>query len=614
MSEAVTTIVFADALPTEGAGLLVHYDHDEVSAARWETVDLRQVISSHEDTWLAEIDAWHRLVSEQGAALTRWWWLLPGSRMAAWYPVPLKPVIVAMAIVALGTDQPGQTVWVVGAPADTQEYIFEWAGRHDGMISVRRAPLLARAHRHAPAAGRLEEFRRQARELASVIRRAFAERRSSVPPAGAVVWSHTLDYRVMRRSGDHFFGRMLDDTSVQPAQGVLWYYQLTSSADRAVVAHQLAADGRRSTFDGALFHWSDLWFAARAARVIWRASRRVLAAAPPLVAGGLQSRAFARHFLERVARTMPLQELLTYRAIRRVLEVSGARVLMYPYEEKGLERAMLLAAADVTPPAQTIGFAHAAYSKGHRFVRRERAERQPRPSTLAVTGDAPRQWFENAGVPGDRLAVIGTPRFRARAAVNPPRRASLRALFIAGFPSELRMFASAAAQHPSLMGEAELLVRPYPYGWHEAREHAESRLRLSGVPFTIVTGDLGESIDAADVVLYASTSAGLEAILRGRIAIRLAVDDVVTADPLEASPAHERVVPTVRPLDLAAELSRLRSLSDDAWFDLARRQHEAAVSVYGAPREREIGRLLSGAAASAASVAAADRAPVRLGA
>ena len=590
MGSSTQSIILADSAPPDRSGCLVDYEFRPAAASRWQSLDLRAVIAANEDRWLAQIDAWHRELSELGAAQTRWWWLLPASRLAVWYPFPLKPVIAAIAIAELAGEHRSDAICLIGAPDETAVYLAEWCGQHNLIWDDRRAA----RQKAEPRPSAFARWIRQARTVASLMARALSSDRPPQLSAGTLVWSHTLDRDLMGRVGDHFFGRMFDDPALQPAAGVAWCYQVTNFSDCRAVRRELANAGRRAVLDGDYFRVSDLRFVARAGREIGRALKQLRAAAPPLKVGRLASTAATRRFLDQIEDAgAPVNELLIYRSMSRTLDATGARALIYPYEEKGLERALLMAATERSPPVTTTAFAHAAYSKGHRFVRRAAGERQPRPGRLAVTGEAARRWFEQAGVPSTGILVIGSPRFRPMTIAD-TRRADgpLRLLLLVGFPSELRLFAQTARQCPALLGGAELRIRRYPFGWHDAQAIAESALRTAGVPFTIVEGDLGDAIHDTDVVLYSSTSAGVEAMLRGRAAVRLEVDDIVTVDPLCSLGNERSGIPSIRPADLATEVRRFASMSTAAWQDVLRSQYQAATRLYAAAQPEVIAEVL----------------------
>jgi hypothetical protein len=515
-------IIFAGAPPAGRTGRLVEYAHRTVTAPGWQALDIRTYSRPHGPQWLDEAERWHRELSAAASSLTRWWWLMPGSRIAVWYPHNLKPLLFAAAVAEAWSAEPDRDLCLIGCPADAREYIREWAEgagaaveevspQPDAALPIRRASLL--------------------RPLVAAAVSARRAPRRAVPRAGTIVFSHSLDLALVRQIGDHFFGRAFDGPA---ARDVLWFYD-TSRRVSAALVRQLDTMGRRALVAASMFRWSDLVFALKEGLAARRALTVLPDRLPVARVGRLASRAFPRRFV--AATTLgdaPVESLLLYRAMRRCLDMSGASTLVFPYEEKGLERALLAAAADSGHAVETIAFAHAAYNQGHQYVRSRGEGDPPRASRLAVTGSAAADWFAGQGVSRPRMLVFGSPRTPADSPVRAPAAgAPLRVLFLNGHGSELRLFAAMASDRPDFLDGATLRVRRYPFAWIREQNEALEALRASGVRFDTVEGDLGAQIDDADLVLFASTSAGIEAMIRGRLAARLTLDDIVTVSPAE---------------------------------------------------------------------------------
>ena len=97
-----------------------------------------------------------------------------------------------------------------------------------------------------------------------------------------------------------------------------------------------------------------------------------------------------------------LHNVLVYRAARRLLARLRPRWLIYPFENKALEKALLLAAREQHPPCRIVGFQHTSITRRpvaafRRSCWNERigACRHTGSSTLAV----------GPGVPKDRVAA-----------------------------------------------------------------------------------------------------------------------------------------------------------------------------------------------------------------
>jgi hypothetical protein len=271
-----------------------------------------------------------------------------------------------------------------------------------------------------------------------------------------------------------------------------------------------------------------------------------------------------------------------YKQWGRILKESEADTVIYPYEEKPLEHAMLLAVRDFSPRVRTIGFAHAAYSKGHLYLRRGCHGEPPRPDIVATTGEVARKLFEMVGVPSDQIRVIGSPRFcseeRGDKSIKSKRRT--RILLLIGYGFELRNFASMVENSPDLFANHDLVIRRYPYSWFDLQDAAEVRLHAAGVVYQSDANDLMSQIDESDIVLFESTSAGMEASLRGKLVIHLNLSDIISTNHFYSEHSHEEIKFCRDADELKRQLKYIASLKPEQYEMIAERQRRLVVRLY----------------------------------
>jgi hypothetical protein len=145
-----------------------------------------------------------------------------------------------------------------------------------------------------------------------------------------------------------------------------------------------------------------------------------------------------------------------------------------------------------------------------------------------------------------------------------------------------------------LLRGSSLSIRRYPFAWQQEQDAAEATLRAASVAFSVVEGDLIEQIEESDVVLFTSTSAGLEGILLGRVAIRIALDDIVTANPLEGRGFGDTVPHCSDARALQGALEHIASLDEEAYSRMADRQRQPATRVYSEQTPAVLHDLLIG--------------------
>ncbi len=589
---------FSDELPREGSGVLIHYEHEPLVVEGWTTCDIREIVRLNEDAWLSEIDTWHRELSERATELTQWWWLLPGSRLILWRTITsfsLKPILFALAVINLCNRQSTGIIWIVGAPDELVEYLSEWSS-NEKLRQVRDTRARARMkYSNSQIFAAVKFWLKLARQIALLLRHVTFRERKCAGPASVIVNSLVLNPDLIQSNGDHFFGHMLDRIEGLSNSDIIWLYNDTGINYRETRS-KLANIGRNAYFISDFFRWSDLWFALRTGYITNQALKKLLLAPPPLRAGGFVVIKFPRNFIANLAiGSIPLVELVLYKQLSHVLRESGAKVLIYPYEEKPMERAILLAVRDVAPAIKTIGFGHAAYSKGHLYIRRALHGEPPRPGFIAVTGETACDNFKKAGVPPEQIVIIGSPRHRdlVKNASNSYFKARRQLLLLTGHGFELLMFAALIENKPNLFDKYDLVIRRYPYAWFEEQDAAEVRMQAAGITYRCVNGDLMTQIDESDIVIFESTSAGMEAVLRGKMVIQLNLSDIVSTNHFYGSGDHDEIKYCHNADELEVLLKDIAALTPSQYTIKTRRQREPVEGLYSPVDQAAIGNLLT---------------------
>ncbi|MFH2201704.1 MAG: hypothetical protein ABIJ96_01175, partial [Elusimicrobiota bacterium] len=402
---------------------------------------------------------------------------------------------------------------------------------------------------------------------------------------------------------DHYFGKALDELPGLSKDRAFWTYYLDHLRDGRRAAGALARHGRRHAFYFDFLSLTDIVdIRARAFRVL-RDLAPLKRNLPPLEIGPFKSRTFSlRFFRDMIIHRAPILEMSVYIGFARLLRHTRARTVVYPYEEKGIERALLFACGDQDRPIRTVAFAHAVYNEGHFYLDGRAGDcAPPRPDTVAATSDGRVQQIEkrthrSAGT----IPAVGSPRHVAGAAAPPSAeyRRKLRVLALIGHGFELEALANLAENGTEVFRDCELLVRCYPYGWAERQTRAAQRIRTQLPETRIEIGSMEEQIRWCDVALFDSTSAGIHCMLRGRPAIHLALHDFFPVNPFgghndSGAPEHCADAGALR-----GALARFRAMTRKEYLAAAARQMRAAAGIY-APLDRARWALALGAKAAA---------------
>ena len=578
-------IEFADTLPRSGSGRYAHYEHRRLDAPGWKIVDIRAASATRQDEWTLALNRWHADLCRLASQHTENWWLTPGSRLTAWYPADLKPLFFALAAADAAAENSDAPLFILGAPRDVREYIEEWSSGCCPKTLVRGPQ---------PTAP-VSTFRTVLSLAARIITRHFRPK-PSLKDVETLAFSYTLRGDIFTVEDDHYFGAALDGAGQK--EKTLWVYYLDFLSDLNPVSRYLAERGRRHAFYFDFLSLTDLAAIRRDAYAVVDALAPLEKELPTLLIGNRTCRAFARKFFkDHALRRPPILEMSALRAFKNILTLVRPRSVIYPYEEKGFERALLMACGQSAARPRTVAFAHAIYNNGHFYLRSARMPAPPPASErIAATSPETGRWLsELSGRGPDAYHAIGSPRFPKESALRPPSPTypnPLRVLFLTGYPFEIDLLADMAERSPDLFDGCELLVRAYPYGWGRRQASGASRLKLLVENMRTGSESLDEQTDWCDVAIFASTSAGFHSMLRGRPTIHVDLHDHFTLDPLAGRDSDHTVVKCLDESDLADALSKYKSMGKDEYMDAAR-AHARFAQIFYAPLDlRRVAREL----------------------
>jgi hypothetical protein len=219
---------------------------------------------------------------------------------------------------------------------------------------------------------------------------------------------------------------------------------------------------------------------------------------------------------------------------------------------------------------------------------------------LATGGRARDFLLTWARKPAETTIDVGSPRRLVPLAERRPagaRRSGMRVLVIGGHGFEIGQLANLVTEHPVFIPGDDVVVRAYAYAWAAAQEDGIRRLAARVPGLRVGAGALVEQLAWADVVIFDSTTAGVQAMQAGRLAIRVALHDLFEAEPLMGAPG---IFARCRGgEDLAVALAAARTLDDagyDAWIE---RQRALADSILAPLDAGALRRALAGPVAPA---------------
>lgn len=581
VNETATEIIFSKKLPHHGEGIIIHYEHEPISVNGWLTLDVRPTVAENEDDWLSQIEFWHRSISEQATNLTRWWWLYQGSRLILWETTTsfsLKSILFSLAVIEVCKKNQDKNIWIVAANSEVISYVSDWVEHNQNILTINTEQLESNRLRLSEVTRVIRFFRDTLKKTAFYLFITLISKKRNVNKTSVLVHSSVINENLLDTIGDHYFGNMLDDSVNQ--QDTTWLYN-DLRINKVNVTSKLKSLGRNAYFNTDLFNISDFIFGVVEGVKSHYLLRHFSRKCNDLVVDNICFSQFSKTYIQNlVYSSIPIYELMIYRQFSRALKTTKAHALIYPYEEKPIERAMLMAINDLNLPVKSIAFAHAAYSKGHMYIKRGVNGEPPRPNFLAVNGVAPKDRFIKAGVAKEEIVISGSPRFHTQNSneiFSSKNRNKI--LLICGLGFELRIMAAYLIKNKSVLSDYELSIRRCPHSWIKEQDDAESRMQDAGIQYQCTNGNLFEEIDSADIVIFESTSAGMEAVLRSKLTTRLNLSDIVTTQHFYGEYNHDEIKYCIGLDELKVELDKLTSLnSEDA--EKKMRQQRAQIEYF----------------------------------
>ena len=228
-----------------------------------------------------------------------------------------------------------------------------------------------------------------------------------------------------------------------------------------------------------------------------------------------------------------------YRAARRMSQRVPVERCIYPYENRPWEKMLLLGVREHSPGTRMVGYQHAAISPSHLhfFLDQGESESIPLPDILLTSGQVTRDWLAAEGHYPAGLLKAGCALRQGRkteGAAGQGRNGKISNLLVV-LGNDLEEYVRALVLIEKAFdgrGDRQVMVRPHP----AMTFPLEEALRVAPLPrqdfFIPSTGSLQEALESADVVLYASSTVGVEAAAAGIPTIYMELGKSLSTDPM----------------------------------------------------------------------------------
>ncbi|MCL4457682.1 MAG: hypothetical protein M1147_01105 [Nitrospirae bacterium] len=232
--------------------------------------------------------------------------------------------------------------------------------------------------------------------------------------------------------------------------------------------------------------------------------------------------------------------LLNYRAAKMCLEQIQPRLFIYPYENKCIEHMLLMAIQEVSPVTKTIGYQHAVLTAKHihMFLAEGESDTLPLPTKIVTNGRYTANLLHEYGNYPEGIIVAGTA-LRQTSLIpgkfikaKPPKKVIKVLMALAEGKEEYDKAIEFMRniQTNDRTQDYNFRVRLHPGVPYDPLENEKI---MKGLRCTKDTNpSLLEALYWADVVLYASTSVAVQAMMMGIPVIWMDLLDFWGADPI----------------------------------------------------------------------------------
>ena len=545
---------------------------------------------------------WHASVCKVASKKTPWWWILPSSRIILFYPPVFEPLLFTLGILKLCENLPSNDLFLIGCPKEYSYYIRESKPAFNVIVEQKKISISSKIKEKLAAFKKIILFIIRFALLFLKSLKYSLHKPLKKITAKTLVFSYYFGIQNLEKIGDHFFKDMLYDLPGFKKNDIFYLYFNSSNESQSEQKIKKWMDEKALSFATieSLLRLTDCFrILARYLLIIYQL-RKVRDLIPAVTINGLKSYYFSIYYHQTMIMDPPLfSELSVYYATRRLFGHLTASSILYPYESKGIERALLKANHDNDSHCKTIAYAHAIYNQGISYVRHHHDELvgSLKPDLIVCTGERMKNWFSCWGkVDPEKLIVIGSSRYLPPLPHNENstfRAQALKVLFLGGLEHELEKLALLIEEDPSLFEHCHLMIRSYPHAYKNKQKKQINYIQSLNQNIIEDCRPLMEQIKDCDVVMMSSTSAGVEAMLSGRPLIYIDLHGFIDLDPFANKGDLSPLIRCIQGSELKEALKKIRNMNQFEYATFVKNQIYLAEEIFSPPDKTKIAQTLN---------------------
>ena len=250
---------------------------------------------------------------------------------------------------------------------------------------------------------------------------------------------------------------------------------------------------------------------------------------------------------------------------------------VYPYENRSWEKMLLLGMGHGSPDTHLVGYQHASLTPSHTnfMFDPDEAEVTPLPHRILTTGDVITTWLGDEGNYPPGMFQTACALRQEQLNTIQSRRSGPAIQILVALASSIQEYVETISFLETALADDsgfEVRIRPHP---EFPLESALAIRPLTGPKFYFEsTGSLADDLEWADVVLYASSTVGLEAVSMGIPAVYLDLGNFLDTDPMNGWGEFRWQVK--EPSDLAVTLQHIKNIPEEEFQTLQKRGRDYA--------------------------------------
>lgn len=572
-------IHFVDELPKTGMIHYCHFNHQNLHLPNAQYADIKALAKIHEKSFFDEIEKWHSAINLLGLKESKSWWLTSCSRLMSWAPPFFTPLFFHYLLQIYLKEKQINEIYVLDAPKEVLELAPDFF--NDISINMNQKNDLVETksffdNHMKPYLAYLKNY---------LFRRLKPNKLEKRP---YLIHTSILNPENLLKGLDHYFGSAFFKLPENKRKQITWVflYVQNDPVVKNKIKNYFSSLGFQVIFTYDSFNLFQVLGLFLQSIQIKLKINSLIKRIPPIkiknVSSPIFTKIYARQCLEQ--KQDSLIELEVYQSLKKHLSEISPKKIIFAFEERSVEHAILMANNEQKDQATCFGFVHSVMHQGHIcFDHKHPSEANPpRPHKILVTGIAASDWFREKGYSQNQIAIIGSPRCVLNFTAMTENKNRLKILFILGQPHELLEFAMSLKENPNILRDYDLTIRQYPYGWFEEQKKGLELLKTFYPNPKDGGGNLHDQLKAHDIVFFSSSSAGIEAILNGKLSIHIQLDQYYNLNPLEYAKNAKSLITCHNLDELEKTLIKIKNLNPAEWNNLVQNQMTDAQLIYQA--------------------------------